>query len=234
MNSNIKRNSILAVILFLLYLGQNILRNMLVNMLAVNEFAATLITAVVFAASALLLTKKDDYFKGRNKDKFCITYIAIVTLILGLINLIPFDISIDISVLSVIVTMFFVSLMEELIFRGCVYKICEAKWGGKKAVILSSILFGFIHIINVLNDDIAVVALQIAYATSIGVVFAILIYKKQGIYLSILAHAVINITANIGATETIYKEIIFSVICVIFAVIVVVKYNLAVKNPEED
>ncbi len=234
MNSNIKRNSILAVILFLLYLGQNILRNMLVNMLAVNEFAATLITAVVFAASALLLTKKDDYFKGGNKDKFCITYIAIVTLILGLINLVPFDISIDISVLSVIVTMFFVSLMEELIFRGCVYKICEAKWGGRKAVILSSILFGFIHIINVLNDDIAVVALQIASATSIGVVFAILIYKKQGIYLSILAHAVINITANIGATETIYKEIIFSVICVIFAVIVVVKYNLAVKNPEGD
>ncbi len=234
MNSNIKRNSILAVILFLLYLGQNILRNMLVNMLAVNEFAATLITAVVFAASALLLTKKDDYFKVRNKDKFCITYIVIVTLILGLINLVPFDISIDKAVLSVIVTMFFVSLMEELIFRGCVYKICEAKWGGRKAVILSSILFGFIHIINVLNDDIAVVALQIASATSIGVVVAILIYKKQGIYLSILAHAVINITANIGATETIYKEIIFSVICVIFAVIVVVKYNLAVKNPGED
>ncbi len=69
-------------------------------------------------------------------------------MILSVINLFPFDLSIGITTLSVFVTMFFVGLMEELIFRGCVYKICDEKWGDQKAVILSSVLFGFMHILE--------------------------------------------------------------------------------------
>lgn len=229
MSGAINRNSVLAVILFMVYLCQNILRNIFVNMLAVNEVVATLITVIAFGALALFLVKKDNYFKVRCKNKTCVIYIIMVTLILGIINLFPFNVSIEITTISVIIQCFFVSLMEELIFRGYVYKICEEKWGDKKAIILSSILFGVIHMINVLNDDIIMVVLQMAYTTSIGIVFAIIIYKKQGIILSILAHAIINITANLGATETIYKEIIFAIMCVIFAIIMIFRFDL-LKN----
>ena len=214
----------------MVYLCQNILRNIFVNMLAVNELVATLITVVAFVALALLFVKKDNYFKVRCKNKSCITYIITFTLILGIINLFPFNISITITTLSVIVKMLFVGLMEELIFRGCVYKICQEKWGDRKAIVFSSILFGVIHIINILNDDIIMIVLQMVYATSIGVVFAILIYKKQGIILSVLAHAIINITANLGATEIIYKEIIFAVMCVFFAIIMTYRFDLFKKN----
>ncbi len=223
------KNGVLAVILFIVYLSQNILRNIFVNMLAINELVATLITVMVFGALAILLVKKDNYFKVRCTNKTCITYITVVTLILSVINLFPFDLSIGITTLSVFVTMFFVGLMEELIFRGCVYKICGEKWGDQKAVILSSVLFGFMHIINVLNDNILMVVLQMAYATCIGIVFAILMYKKQGIILSILAHAIINITGNLGATETVYKEIIFTIMCVAFAIIIIFRFDLLKK-----
>jgi len=65
-----------------------------------------------------------------------------------------------------------------------------------------------------------------AYATSIGIVFAVLMYKKQGIILSILAHAIVNITGNLGVTETVYKEIIFTIICVVFAIIMTFRFGL--------
>lgn len=223
MNSDIKRNSIFAIIIFVLYLCQNVVRNLLVNMLAINEIIATAITVVVFGILAMLLVKRECYFKVINKDKFCLSYIVVVTLILCAINLFPFDVSIDISIISVIVQMLFVGLMEELIFRGCVYRICDIKFGSKKAIVAGSILFGLIHIINVLNDDILMVVLQMLYATSIGIVFSGLIYKKQGIHLCVLAHSIINITANLGATETAFKEIIFSAASVCLAIIMIVR-----------
>ena len=229
MSSTLKRNVVLTVILFIVYLGQNILRNVFVNMLVINELIVTLITVMFFGVSAILLVRKDNYFKVRCTSKMCITYIAIVTLILSIINLFPFNLSIGITTISVFVTMFFVGLMEELIFRGCVYKICTEKCGEQKAVILSSVLFGFIHVINVLNDDILMVVLQMVYATCIGIIFAMVIYKKHGIILSILAHAIIDITANLGATETIYKEIIFTIICVVFAIIMIFRCDLLKK-----
>ncbi len=68
-----------------------------------------------------------------------------------------------------------------------------------------------------------------AYATCIGIVFAILMYKKQGIILSILAHAIINITGNLGATETVYKEIIFTIMCVAFAITIIFRFDLLKK-----
>ena len=229
MSSTIKRNGVLAVILFIVYLSQNILRNIFLNMLAINELVATLITVMVFGALAIFLVKKDNYFKVRCTSKTCITYIIIVTLILSVINLFPFDLSIGITTLSVFFTMLFVGLMEELIFRGCIYKICDEKWGDQKAVILSSVLFGLIHIINVLNDDILMVVLQMVYATCIGIVYAMLMYKKQGIILCILAHAIANIAGNLGATETVYKEIIFTIICVVFAIIMIFRFDLLKK-----
>lgn len=230
MSSTIKRNGVLAVILFIVYLSQNILRNILVNMLAINELVATLITVMFFGALAIFLVKKDNYFKVRYTSKTCITYIIIVTLILSVINLFPFDLSIGITTLSVFLTMLFVGLMEELIFRGCIYKICAEKWGALKAVVFSSVLFGFIHIINILQDDMVMVVLQIIYATCIGVVYAMVMYKEQGIILCILAHAIINIAGNLGTTETVYKEIIFTIMCVVFAIIMIFRFDLLKKT----
>ena len=70
------------------------------------------------------------------------------------------------------------------------------------------------------------VLLQLVYATCIGIIFAVVIYKKQGIILCILAHAIINIAGNLGATETIYKEIVFTIICVVLAFIMISKFDL--------
>ena len=134
MSSTLKRNVVLAIVLFIVYLSQNILRNIFVNVFSINEIVATLITVVAFGSLALLLVKKDNYFKVKCTSNKCITYIIVVILILSIINLFPFDLSIEITTVSVFITMFFVGLMEELIFRGCIYKICDERWGEQKAV----------------------------------------------------------------------------------------------------
>ncbi len=232
MSNTIKHNIFLTMILFIMYFTQNILRNIFVNIFEINELVATFITVIIFSSVALLIIKKNNYYIVECKNKTCITYIIIFTLISSLINLFPFNLSLGIITLSVFARMFFVGLMEELIFRGCVYKIFFEKYGPQKAVIVSSVLFGLIHILNVMNDNILMVVLQIVYATCIGIVFAMLIYKNQGIILNIIAHTIINITGNLGTTETVYKEIIFTIMCVIFMIIMIFKFGLFKKQNE--
>lgn len=54
------------------------------------------------------------------------------------------------------------------------------------------------HTINILSDDILMVVMQVIYSMSIGIVFAGLIYKKQGIHMCVFS--------NCNAFKTEYIE----------------------------
>lgn len=196
------------------------------NIFTANEIVATVITVILFAILAILLVKREEFFEGVERDNFFAGYIIIVTLVLCGINLFPFDISIDSSIITVIVQMLFVGLMEEIIFRGCVYKVCYIRFGAMKAIIISSILFGLMHTINILSADILMVVMQVIYSMSIGIVFAGLIYKKQGIHMCVLIHSIINISAHLGATDSAIKEMIFSIACMCLAIVMLLRLNI--------
>ncbi len=69
--------------------------------------------------------------------------------------------------------------MEEVIFRGFLFKaIC--KTNVKQAIIISSVTFGFGHIVNLLNGrDIPETLIQICYAVAIGFLFYNYFYKGK-------------------------------------------------------
>lgn len=91
-----------------------------------------------------------------------------------------------------VISMLCVGFLEEVIFRGFLFKaIC--KTSVKQAVIISSITFGFGHIVNLLNGrDIPETLLQICYASAIGFLFTILFYKGKSLWPCIITHGVIN------------------------------------------
>lgn len=91
-----------------------------------------------------------------------------------------------------ILSMFCVGFIEEVIFRGLLFKaICESSL--KKAILISSITFGIGHIVNLLNGaDVLPTLLQICYAVAIGFLFTIIFYKGKSLLPCIITHSIIN------------------------------------------
>ena len=104
------------------------------------------------------------------------------------------------SVLYVI-SMLCVGFLEEVIFRGFLFKaLC--KDNVKLAIIISSVTFGLGHIVNLLNGrDIPETLMQICYAVAIGFVFTIIFYKGKSLWPCIIAHGVVNSLSAFANTD---------------------------------
>lgn len=96
------------------------------------------------------------------------------------------------EVLFHILTMLNVGFIEEIIFRGFLFKMME-KSNVKSAIIVSSVTFGIGHIVNLLNGaDIVPTLIQICYAIALGYLFVIIFYKSKSLVPCIVAHSLIN------------------------------------------
>ena len=91
-----------------------------------------------------------------------------------------------------VISMLCVGFLEEVIFRGFLFKaICKSNV--KQAIIIFSVTFGFGHIVNLLNGrDTVATLLQMCYAVAIGFVFTIVFYKGKSLWPCIITHGVIN------------------------------------------
>ena len=91
-----------------------------------------------------------------------------------------------------VVSMLCVGFLEEVIFRGFLFKAIS-KTNVKQAIIISSVTFGLGHIVNLLNGkDIPEALIQICYAVAIGFLFTIIFYKGKSLWPCIITHSVIN------------------------------------------
>lgn len=93
-----------------------------------------------------------------------------------------------------ILTMLFVGFLEEVIFRGLLFK-AMAKNGIKSAIAVSSITFGMGHIINLINGSGAELIpnlLQVIYAMTAGFMFVMIFYKSGSLIPCIVGHGVFN------------------------------------------
>ena len=78
-----------------------------------------------------------------------------------------------------ILTMINIGFLEEMIFRGFLFKMM-LKDNEKLAILVTSITFGIGHIINLLNGaEVLTTILQIIYAISVGYLFAIIVVKTK-------------------------------------------------------
>jgi len=106
-----------------------------------------------------------------------------------------------------VVTMFGVGFLEELIFRGFLFRALAAD-GLKRAVFISSITFGIGHIVNLLNGAAFVpTMLQILYASAIGYLFTILFLRTGTLLPCIIAHGLFNALSVFAAERSAGAEI---------------------------
>lgn len=92
-----------------------------------------------------------------------------------------------------------VGFLEEVVFRGFLYKAILKRSGFKRAVIISGVTFGVGHIVNLLRGYTgAEQLLQIVAGIALGIVLALL-FALTG---SILPGALFHVLLNIGGTLT--------------------------------
>jgi membrane protease YdiL (CAAX protease family) len=93
---------------------------------------------------------------------------------------------------------FLIGFAEEAIFRGLMLNALKAR-GLWQAAIITSLLFGLSHSLNLLSGKSgADILIQICYALAIGFAFAALVLKKGILWPLVIAHALIDFTSFIG------------------------------------
>ena len=99
-----------------------------------------------------------------------------------------------------IASMCFVGFLEELIFRGLLFKgMCQSNV--KAAIIISSLTFGAGHIVNLLmGAPLLDTLLQIVYAAAIGFCYTAVFHVGGSIVPCILSHIVVNATSVFAVT----------------------------------
>ncbi len=110
-------------------------------------------------------------------------------------------VALQMSVLETIlyvVSMLCVGFLEEVIFRGFLFKAMCRK-NVKSAILVSSITFGIGHIVNLLNGaEVFSTVLQICYASAIGFLFTIIFYRSKSLIPCILTHSAVNSLSAVG------------------------------------
>ena len=94
------------------------------------------------------------------------------------------------------------SLMEEIMFRGLALLAMVFAWGYTrkglvKAVLLSSFLFGLIHLFNIVELSIEVVFLEVLVAALLGFFWAAITLATRSLWLAIILHWLTNAAVNL-------------------------------------
>lgn len=117
-----------------------------------------------------------------------------------------------------IISMCFVGFLEEVIFRGLLFKgMCRSNV--TTAIIVSSLTFGMGHIVNLLlGEPLFDTMLQLVYASAIGFCYTAVFHVSGSILPCILSHAFVNSTSIFAAEPTEEMHILITIVQTLLSV----------------
>lgn len=210
-----KNEFIVCMVLIIMYI---LINSICINLFGLYDYRFVIINTLfsIFLIVLMLVVKRIKYY-GFRKISECNKYLYFIPLILivsvNLWNGININNSVS-EIIFFILNMINVGFIEEVIFRGFLFKMME-KDNVKYAIIISSLTFGIGHIVNLLNGaDFVLTLIQVCYAISIGYLFVIIFYKSKCIIPCILAHCIMNSLSifNIDNTLSLYIVPVFLII----------------------
>ena len=131
------------------------------------------------------------------------------------------------------VSMALVGFVEEMLFRGFLFKAMLKDGNVKAAIIVSSVTFGLGHIMNLFTgQDLVETLNQMVFAIAIGFIFTMVYYKGGSLLPCILAHSIIDVTSVFAADEGSQRlNLILHVIIVVLAVVYCLYLAKRVETP---
>lgn len=173
------------------------------------EYCANAVLCILQAAILFIFIQKNSLMKRYGlcnssvSASYFLYYIPLVILATGnLWNGVAVKYSLTSTVCHV-ACMLCVGFIEEVIFRGLLFK-AMAKNNIKSAIIVSSVTFGIGHLINLFNGsgmDLVSNFCQIIFAIAIGFLLVTIFYRGGSLIPCIITHSAIN-SINTFANET--------------------------------
>lgn len=188
-----KKETLFTILLIVIYV---VLNSYCINSFGTTSYITTIINTLISVLLIVLIKALDrTKYYGLTKVKNSRKYLYFIPLlIIGTVNIWN-DFNINNTpkeILFYILTMINVGFIEEIIFRGFLFKMIE-KDNLNKAIIISSLTFGIGHIVNLLNGATLIPTLfQICYAILLGYLFVTVFIKSKSLLPCIITHSLIN------------------------------------------
>ncbi|MCR5728642.1 MAG: CPBP family intramembrane metalloprotease [Lachnospiraceae bacterium] len=108
------------------------------------------------------------------------------------------------SLVFAAISMILVGFVEEMIFRGFLFRAMLSKDKAAVAIIVSAVTFGIGHIVNLFTGQASFeTVIQIIFAISWGFILTMVCYKGGSIIPCIIAHSMIDVLSLFGADNEI-------------------------------
>ncbi len=102
-----------------------------------------------------------------------------------------------------VVSMLLVGFIEELIFRGFLFRVLLKRNSASVAIIISAVTFGIGHIVNFLTGQGGMESLiQIFFAVAWGFMFTFVFYKSGSLCICIIVHGLVDVFSKFAAPES--------------------------------
>ena len=92
-----------------------------------------------------------------------------------------------------VLSMLLVGYVEEVLFRGFLFKALLKKDGPRPAIIISAVTFGIGHIVNLLAGQANLeTVMQVIFAVAWGFIFTFAFYKSGSLWPCVVVHGLVN------------------------------------------
>lgn len=228
-----RHESLCCILLIVLYV---VINSYCMQNFGLTDYRSTIINTLFSAALLVLIIslKRVSYYglaKVTNLKKYLYFIPLLLLISVNLWNGINIQNSSS-EIVFHILTMLNVGFIEEIIFRGFLFKMME-KSNVKSAIIVSSITFGIGHIVNLINGaDFIPTLMQICYAIAIGYLFVIIFYKSNSLVPCIITHSLIN-CLSIFNVENKALTYIVPVFLIVVSSLYAIYINITMKGIQE-
>ena len=120
------------------------------------------------------------------------------------------------SLATAIVSMALVGFVEEMIFRGFLFRAMLSENETTVAIIVSAVTFGLGHIVNLFTGQASFeTAMQIIFAISWGFILTMVCFRGGSIIPCIIAHSLIDVLSLLNADKETVDGIVIGVTVVV-------------------
>ncbi|MCK8617984.1 CPBP family intramembrane metalloprotease [Fructobacillus sp. M158] len=196
---------------------------------SLGRFVFSLIVVYLFFKTM----KTDKIFKERlylsKKNKFLTFLLVLIAIFIYFvlnngINQIITILSKDfIKIMATVMMALSAGIFEEYLTRGFLFQSFLKLFNNNKLIIssvLSSLIFGFLHLYNAFDMGLNTTLQQVFYATAIGLLFAALRIAFNGLILTVGLHSLIDFQLNLLSSSN--NPVPWSVIIIIFTPIAII------------
>lgn len=118
-----------------------------------------------------------------------------------------------------VLSMILIGYIEEMLFRGFLFKALIPKDGIKISVIISAVTFGIGHIVNLFAGQANLeTVIQVFFAVAWGFIFTMIFYKSGSLIPCIIAHGLVDAFSKF-AKENITVEWIYMSATIVIAIV---------------